>query len=86
MFKYTASPEVLRKFKSIRKNSKKPWNDEFHFAVYIIGSSDAYFRSGGFWKNYLPLVFYSPTRRKTVPVNGILINVEWFVETEEILT
>ncbi len=86
MFKYTANPEVLRKLKSIRKNSKRLWDDEFHFAVHITGSPDAYFRSDGFWKHYIPVVFYSPTRRKTVPINGVLINAAWFTETEEILT
>jgi len=82
MFKYTAHPEVIRKYKSIRQNSKKPWDDQFFFAVEICGSSKAYFACGDFWKHYKTMEFYSVEKRTEVPVNGVLIPVHYFTETK----
>ena len=81
MFKYTAHPAILHKYDSIWRNSKRPWDDNFFLAVSICGSSDAYFACSGFWKNYKGLEFYSNTKRKQVPVNGVLIPVDYFTET-----
>ena len=52
MIKYTAHPEVLRKFDSIAKNAQRPWDDHYIFAVSICGSKQAYFECGDFWKHY----------------------------------
>ena len=81
MIKYTAHPGVIRKYESIRKNSKRYWDDHFLFAVSICGSNQAYFACGDFWKHYKGLEFYSETKRKQVPVNGVLISVDYFTET-----
>jgi len=80
MIKYTAHPEVIRKYDSILRNSKKPWNDQFTYATEICGSSKAYFACGDFWKHYLTMEFYSPVERKEVPVNGVLISVDYFAQ------
>lgn len=82
MYKYTAHPEILRKFNSIEKNSKKPWDDRFFLAIEITGSSQNYFACGGFWKNYKAYEFYSIMRRAQVPLNGVLIPEKWFTITE----
>lgn len=82
MFKYTADPAVLRKYNSIEKNSRRPWDDHFYYAVQIAGSAEAYFATGAFWRHYRNIEFYSPERRKTVPLNGVLIPVDWFTETQ----
>jgi len=81
MIKYSAHPEVIRKYESIRRNSKKPWDDHFLFAVEICGSNRAYFECGDFWKHYFALDFLATVKRKEVPVNGILISVDYFKET-----
>ena len=81
MIKYTAHPEVIRKYKSIRKNSKKPWDDQFIYAVEICGSNQAYFACGDFWKHYKGMAFYSTEPRREVPVNGVLIPVDYFTKT-----
>jgi hypothetical protein len=81
MIKYTAHPEVLRKYESVRNNSRQYWDDHFLFAVAICGSERAYFGCGDFWKHYTGLEFYSETKRKQVPVNGVLISVDYFTET-----
>ena len=81
MIKYTAHPEVIRKYESIRQNSKKPWDDEFQYATEICGSSKAYFACGDFWKHYFALDFFATVKRKEVPVNGVLISVDFFQET-----
>jgi hypothetical protein len=80
MFKYTAHPDVLRKYASIEKNSKRPWDDHFFYAVHITGSSSAYFTCGNFWRHYRACEFYSKERIKYVPINGVLISVDWFTE------
>lgn len=82
MYKYTASPSVLHKYDSIKRNSKRYWDDHFFLAKHICGSSDAYFACGNFWRNYKSIQFYSEKRVKHVPVNGVYISVEWFLETE----
>jgi|688.fasta_scaffold2826387_1 hypothetical protein len=81
MIKYTAHPEVIRKYESIRRNSKKPWDDHFQYATEICGSSRAYFACGDFWKHYFALDFFATVKRKEVPVNGVLISVDYFTET-----
>ena len=81
MIKYTAHPEVLRKFDSIAKNAKRPWDDHYIFAVSICGSKQAYFECGDFWKHYNGIEFFSVEKRKEVPVNGIMIPVDYFTET-----
>ena len=82
MFKYTASPEVLRKYWSIEKHSSKPWNDRYYLALHITETAQAYFACGNFWRHYQTLEFYSPVKRKHIPVNGVLIDAAWFVETK----
>lgn len=82
MYKYTANKDVLKKCVSIEKNSKRPWDDLFFFALDICGGARAYFACGNFWNNYNNTCFYSPKKRETVPVNGVLIPVEWFTETK----
>ena len=81
MNKYTADPEILRKFDSIQRNAKKPWDDNYLFAVRICGSHQAYFACGDFWKHYRALEFFSVEKCKEVPVNGVLIPVDYFIET-----
>lgn len=81
MIKYSAHPEVIRKYESIRRNSKRPWDDHFLFAVEICGSNRAHFECGDFWKNYFALDFFATVKRKEVPVNGVLISVDYFKET-----
>ena len=81
MIKYTAHPEVLRKLDSIQRNAKRPWDDRYIFAVRICGSKQAYFECGDFWKHYKGLEFFSVERLKEVPVNGVLIPVEYFGAT-----
>lgn len=80
MYKYTADKSVLHKYASIRKNSKRPWDDEFYFACTICGGYTAYSAVGKFWKNYSGITYFSTTKRKQVPVNGVLIDVCWFKE------
>lgn len=82
MYKYTAHPEVLRKYASIQKNSKRPWDDHYFQAVGIVGTTAAYFACGDFWRHYKAYEFYSPVQRKEVPLNGVLISVDWFTETK----
>lgn len=82
MFKYTAHPDVLHKYNSIDKNSKRPWDDHFFLAKGIAGSSAAYFACGDFWRHYKAMAFYSPEKVKQVPLNGVLISVDWFTETK----
>ena len=82
MFKYTAHPEILRKYASIQKNSKRPWDDHYYFAVSITGTSSAYFACGDFWRNYKALEFYSPTVRREVPLNSMLLPAMYFLDTE----
>ena len=81
MFKYTAHPDVLRKYASIEKNSKRPWDDHFFLATSITKTAEAYFACGNFWRNYKNCQFFSKTRVKQVPLNGVLISAEWFNET-----
>lgn len=80
MFKYTAHPDVLRKYDSISKNSKRPWDDHYFQAVGMVGTAAAYFACGDFWRHYRNMEFYSPTRRKEIPLNGVLVSVDWFTE------
>jgi hypothetical protein len=82
MFKYTARPDVLHKYNSIEKNSNRPWDDHFYYAVHITGSTSAYFACGDFWRHYQNIQFYSKERLKAVPLNGVLISVDWFTETQ----
>ena len=82
MYRYTARPEVLHKYNSIAANSKRPWDAHFHYAVQITGSSQSYFACGDFWRHYMNCSFHSKERRKTVPINGVLISVDWFTETK----
>ena len=82
MFKYTAHPDVLRKYDSISKNSKRPWDDHFFLAKSITKTSEAYFACGDFWRNYKNCQFFSKTKVKQVPVNGVLISVDWFTESK----
>lgn len=81
MFKYTAHPDVLHKYDIITKNSKRPWDDHFYYAVSITKTAAAYFACGNFWRHYRNCEFYSPVRRKEIPINGVLISVDWFTET-----
>ena len=81
MYKYTANPEVLRKYDNIEKRSKCPWDDHYFLALDIVGTTSAYFACGDFWRHYHAMEFYSPVKRKTVPLNGVLVSVEWFTET-----
>ena len=81
MIKYSAHPDVIRKYESIRRNSKQYWDDHFLLAVEICGSSRDYFACGDFWKNYFALDFFATVKRKEVPVNGVLISVDYFKET-----
>lgn len=81
MIKYTAHPDVMHKYNSINKNSKRPWDDHYFLAKSIAGSSAAYFTIGDFWRHYENLEFYSLERRKEVPLNGVLISADWFTET-----
>lgn len=83
MFKYVASKEVLKKYDSILKNSKHPYDAHYFLAISIVGTSAAYFQCGNFWKNYKSIVVYSPKKLTKVPLNGILISTEWFEETQE---
>ena len=85
MIKYTAHPDIIRKYESIQCNAKRPWDDHFQFAVSLCGSNQAYFACGDFWKHYLALEFFSPTKLKEVPVNGVLISVDYFTFTENVL-
>lgn len=82
MFKYTAHPEILRKYTSIGKNASRPWDDHYHFAVSILGNPSAFFACGDFWRHYKAMEFYSQERRKEVPLNGVLIPVQFFQETK----
>jgi hypothetical protein len=82
MYKYTAHPDVLHKYNSIKKNSKRPWDEHFHYALEITGSYQTYCDCGGFWDIYKAFEFYSKKRLKEVPLNGVLISVDWFTETE----
>jgi len=82
MFKYTAHPDVLHKYSSIKKNSKRYWDDHFFYAVHITGSSSSYFACGDFWRHYKAVSFYSKKRLKAVPINGVLIDAQWFQETK----
>lgn len=82
MFKYTAHPDVLHKYNSISKNSKRPWDDHFFLAKSITGTSSAYFACGDFWRHYKNCQFFSKARVKEVPINGVLISVDWFTETK----
>lgn len=82
MFKYTPHPEVIRKYDSIRKNSKQPCNDQFILGCSIVGSTSGYFECGDFWKHYKGLQFYSTTQLREVPVNGVLISYKHFIETK----
>lgn len=82
MYKYTAHPDVLHKYVSIKQNSKRAWDDHFYYAVHITGSTDTYFACGNFWRHYQGIQFYSKNRVKAVPINGVLISAEWFVETK----
>lgn len=80
-YQYTAHPDILRKYASIDQNANRPWDDHFHFAVSICGSVEAYFGCGDFWKHYPGIKFFSAEKRKAVPVNGVLISVDYFTET-----
>lgn len=82
MFKYTAHPNILHKYDSINRNSKKPWDDHFWLAISITGSTSDYFQCGHFWKHYSNIEFYSITQRKEIPLNGVLISVDYFIETK----
>ena len=81
MIKYTAHPEILCQFDSIQRSAKRPWDDQYIFAVRICGSKQAYFECGDFWKHYNGIEFFSVEKRKEVPVNGIMIPVDYFTET-----
>lgn len=81
MFKYTACPNVLTVRDRLIKNSKRPWDAEYFYALEITGSPSAYFLCGNFWRNYENLEFYSKNKLKEVPVNGVLIPVNWFHES-----
>lgn len=82
MYKYTAKPEVLKTYASITESARRPWDDHFYLALSIVGSSDAYFACGDFWRHYQACQFYSKERVRQVPINGVLISVDWFQETK----
>ena len=82
MFNYTPHPDILRKYDSIRRNAKRPWDDHFELACSITGSYTAYFQCGDFWKHYKGVNYYSVTKLKEVPVNGTLISSYYFIETK----
>ena len=81
MFKYTAHPEVLRRLRNIDRRSKKSWDDRYMLALSITKTARAYFACGDFWRHYQACDFYSVARRTEVPVNGVLLPVEFFVES-----
>lgn len=82
MYKYTAHPDILNKYDRINKNSKCPWEDHYFQALGIAGTPANYFACGDFWRHYKAMQFYSPVKRTHVPVNGVLISTEWFIETK----
>ena len=82
MYKYTALPGILHSYDSAKENSARPWDACYYLALGIVGTPDVYFACGDFWRHYRNCEFYSPQRRKTVPLNGVLIPVEYFVETK----
>lgn len=81
MYKYTADPEVLRRYEALNASSRRPWDAVFFYAVSIVGTSAAYFACGDFWRHYRACEFYSRLRRKTVPINGVQVSVDYFIET-----
>ena len=82
MYKYTAHPDVLRKYRRATCRAERPWDAEFFLALEITGTPAAYFACGGFWKKYHALEFYSKERRTHVPLNGVLLDAKWFLETK----
>lgn len=80
MYKYIAQKELIKKYHSITKNSKKPWDDHFFLALEICKTASVYFQVGDFWKHYKSIQFYSVKPLRQVPLNGTLIDVKWFSE------
>lgn len=80
MYLYTADPEVLRKYDEICANSRRPWDAVYYLALSICGTPSAFFGTGDFWRHYRACAYYSRERVKAVPINGILIPVDWFAE------
>lgn len=79
MYKYTADSSVIHKFNCLKKKPRG-YDKVFDFALSVVGDSSAYFACGDFWRHYEHCAFYSNTRRKHIPINGVLVHVDWFVE------
>lgn len=84
MIKYTARPDIKREYDNITKKSKRSWDDHYYLAVRICGTASAYFTCGNFWQHYLNVEFFSDQKRSSVPVNGVLIPVHFFIATNVI--
>lgn len=80
MFKYTAKKEIKKDLLKIRKAPyvrDKEWN-----FIHSLVPKMSYSMYVALRRWYLDTVFYSPTKLKEVPVNGILIPVYLFDEEE----
>lgn len=81
MFKYTARQDVLDQYERLQKGTRRPWDSVFYYAVGIVGTTAAYFACGDFWRHYRACEFYSKERRREIPINGVMVSVDWFTET-----
>jgi hypothetical protein len=82
MFKYTAHPDVLRKYRNIVHRSPPIVGAAYRYACEITRSPQAYLDCGDFWRHYININLYSSTKLSRVPVNGVLIDAHWFLESD----
>lgn len=82
MFKYTANKEVADQYTKLSQKWCPEANDTlWNLSIRIAGTADAVFACGDFWREYTGTEFYSKTRLDRIPVNGVLLEAEWFEET-----
>lgn len=73
MFKYTARKEILRDYFKWESDYVRYSGLSYSYGCTLAGSKSAFFAVGDFWKHYVGFEFYSLTRRKELPLNGVLV-------------
>lgn len=81
MFKYTPRADIIRQFRSIENNSRRPRADYYALALKIVHDPVDLFACGDFWYNYLNTAYYAIDAVQAVPVGGVLVPVDQFEET-----
>lgn len=80
MYKYTAHPRILQLLRNAGR-TERPWDAEYRLAKDLFGVRAA-FGIPYIWKKYRMFEFYSRKPLREVPLNGVLLPVALFSETE----